>query len=305
MTQYLLTELNARVKTDPAALIADSEAHYMTQIEQTAAQIAACAKDKPIVLVNGPSSAGKTTTAARLCHALGQKGIGTQIMSMDDYYRSRGSYPVPRDEENQVDDLESPTCMNLALLSVHLQQLAQGEEIMVPRFDFSDRTYRADGHLLRLQRDEVAVIEGIHAFSPTIMKELRSKATGVYLALQSSIVLEDGTEVAPYMLRFMRRAQRDSLFRGSPVEDTIRQWKSVRRGERLYINPYLDAAKMHIDTFLPYEPCILSVMLKERIADKQVQLQEIGLAPVLGLIEQVQTLAPDIPQASLLHEFIG
>ena len=236
MAEYTLKYINHRARYDAAAFIAECEQHYHEQVLCVADEITENSVHKPIVLINGPSSSGKTTTNDRLARALEQRGIHAEMISMDDYYRTVGTYEIPPDPENGVPDLESPECMNLPLLSHHLAQLAAGEEIALPRFDFETRTSIPEARALRLDPDEVVLIEGIHSFNPVIMGDLAHAATSVYLSVASAVVPEVGPRIEPYMLRFLRRAMRDSLFRNSPVEETIRQWNSVRRGERLYIS---------------------------------------------------------------------
>lgn len=307
MAEYRLSELNRRARCDAAGFVEECEARYHEQVARVADNIAENSRRKQIVLINGPSSSGKTTTTDRLFRALAGHGIHAETISMDDYYRTVGTYEVPQDEENGVPDLESPNCMDLPLLGEHLKRLAAGEEIMVPRFDFATRTFIPDTRALRLDPDEVVLIEGIHAFNPLIVGGLSHVATGVYLSVGSSVVTDDGIRLEPYMLRFLRRAMRDSLFRNSPVEDTLRQWNSVRRGERLYIDPNREQSALSVDTFLPYELCILMEKLDARLRLHGEELRRAGLEPVSAVLGRVAAIdyAAHIPEDSVLHEFIG
>ena len=306
MAEYTLEYINRRAQQDAAAFIAECEQFYHAQIEQVARTVAENSVSRPIVLLNGPSSSGKTTSCARLARALEAHGIHAKTVSMDDYYRTVGTYESPPDPETGVPDLDSPECMDLPLLSLHLSQLAAGEEIDMPRFDFTTRSWVPHACTLRLEPDEVVLIEGIHAFNPVIMGDLAHQATGVYLSVESAV--RDGeTCIAPEMLRFLRRAMRDSLFRNSPFEDTLRQWNSVRRGERLYISPYREQADVTVDTLLPYELCILAAGLAEKLAHHRDVLRAAGLAPLGAVFDRVSPVdyAPYIPENSVLHEFIG
>lgn len=307
MADYTLKFINHRARFDAQAFIMECEAQYRKQVSAVADEIAETCKDKPIVLLNGPSSSGKTTTASRLAGALSRRGIHAEMISMDDYYRTVGSYEVPRDTENNVADWESPECMHLPLLSEHLAALAAGEEISIPRFEFATRTFIPNTRTLRLMPDQVVVIEGIHAFNPVIMGDLAHMATGVYLSVASSVTPLTGARLEPATLRFLRRAMRDSLFRSSPVAETVRQWKSVQRGERLYIKPYRGQANLSVDTFLPYELCILAQRLAQELEKQQDALRLAGL-PALGhVLCAVEPIAYEqfMPADSVLHEFIG
>lgn len=307
MAEYTLKYINHRAECDAEAFVNDCEEHYHRQLHLVADQIAANCKRKPVVLLNGPSSSGKTTTNDRLGRILELAGIHAHMISMDDYYRTSGTYDIPLDEENGVNDLESPECMDLDLLRDHLTRLVAGEEIMVPRFDFETRTSHRNERAVQLHKDEIVMIEGIHAFNPVIMGDLEKHATSVYLSVASVLFTDRNVRVEPHMLRFLRRAMRDSLFRSSPVEYTLKQWNSVRRGERLYISPYRGQADLTVDTYLPYETNILMQYLSEKLQDEEKMLEQADLAPLSAILDKVLPIdyKPYMPEDSVLHEFIG
>ena len=307
MAEYTLKYINHRAECDAEAFVNDCEEHYHRQLHLVADQIAANCKRKPVVLLNGPSSSGKTTTNDRLGRILELAGIHAHMISMDDYYRTSGTYDIPFDEENGVNDLESPECMDLDLLRDHLTRLVAGEEIMVPRFNFETRTSHRNDRPVQLHKDEIVMIEGIHAFNPVIMGDLEKHATSVYLSVASVLFTDRNVRVEPHMLRFLRRAMRDSLFRSSPVEYTLKQWNSVRRGERLYISPYRGQADLTVDTYLPYETNILMQYLSEKLQSEEKLLEQADLAPLSAILDKVSPIdyKPYMPEDSVLHEFIG
>ena len=307
MAEYTLKYINHRAECDAEAFVNDCEEHYHRQLHLVADQIAANCKRKPIVLLNGPSSSGKTTTNDRLGRILELAGIHAHMISMDDYYRTSGTYDIPFDKENGVNDLESPECMDLDLLRDHLTRLVAGEEIMVPRFDFETRTSHRNERAVQLHKDEIVMIEGIHAFNPVIMGDLEKHATSVYLSVASVLLTDRNVRIEPHMLRFLRRAMRDSLFRSSPVEYTLKQWNSVRRGERLYISPYRGQADLTVDTYLPYETNILMQYLSEKLQSEEKLLEQADLAPLSAILDKVSPIdyKPYMPEDSVLHEFIG
>lgn len=307
MAEYTLAYINDRARHDPAAFIEESEKKYREQIDKVAQTIIENSRQKPIVLINGPSSSSKTTTNDRIADALEKYGIHAKMISMDDYYRTVGTYEEPIDPENGVIDLESPECMNLPLLSEHLTQLVAGEEITMPRFDFETHTSVPQARSLRLMPDEVVLIEGIHSLNPVVVGDLAYAATGVYLSVASTVISEDETRIEPYMLRFLRRAMRDSLFRDSTVEETLRQWNSVRRGEKLYIAPNCKRVDFTVDTFLPYELSVLMQYLEPKLRLIIGELAKADLAQlgaILGRVAPIDYTAL-IPDDSILHEFIG
>lgn len=307
MAEYTLKYINHRAECDAEAFVNDCEEHYHRQLHLVADQIAANCKRKPVVLLNGPSSSGKTTTNDRLGRILELAGIHAHMISMDDYYRTSGTYDIPFDKENGVSDLESPECMDLDLLRDHLTRLVAGEEIMVPRFDFETRTSHRNERAVQLHKDEIVMIEGIHAFNPVIMGDLEKHATSVYLSVASVLLTDRNVRIEPHMLRFLRRAMRDSLFRSSPVEYTLKQWNSVRRGERLYISPYRGQADLTVDTYLPYETNILMQYLSEKLQVEEKMLEQADLAPLSAILDKVSPIdyKPYMPEDSILHEFIG
>lgn len=307
MAEYTLKYINHRAECDAEAFVNDCEEQYHRQLHLVADQIAANCKRKPVVLLNGPSSSGKTTTNDRLGRILELAGIHAHMISMDDYYRTSGTYDIPFDKENGVNDLESPECMDLDLLRDHLTRLVAGEEIMVPRFDFETRTSHRNERAVQLHKDEIVMIEGIHAFNPVIMGDLEKHATSVYLSVASVLLTDRNVRIEPHMLRFLRRAMRDSLFRSSPVEYTLKQWNSVRRGERLYISPYRGQADLTVDTYLPYETNILMQYLSEKLQVEEKMLEQADLAPLSAILDKVSPIdyKPYMPEDSVLHEFIG
>ena len=306
MANYKLAWRNDQAKHDPAGLIEACEAQYQGQIRAVAEQLAAGQAERPIALLCGPSSSGKTTSADRLRRALAGKGIHVETISMDDYYLSRGEYDMPWDEENGVYDFESPLCMDLPLLHDHLARLARGEEISIPTFDFEKKMRTDEVKTLALDPGEIVVIEGIHAFNDIIMGGLERLATGIYISVASTVDM-GGWTMTSGQLRFCRRAVRDANFRGAPVDATIQQWKSIRRGETLYIDPFRHNAAFTIDSYLPYETCILMNLLDGTMAQHAEAMRGAGLDGVLraaGQFAQIDYL-PYIPESSVLHEFIG
>lgn len=304
---YSLTELNHCAQHDPKGFIEETEAAYLGQIEETAALVRERLTERPILLLNGPSSAGKTTTADRLCRAIERLGVRSRRLSMDDYYLSRDTYSMPFDEENGVPDLESPLCMDLQLLSDHLHKLARGQEIRVPEFDFTTGRQTLAVTPMRLKKNEIVIIEGIHAFNDIITGGLDDLSSLIYLSLEAQVVCDDGVTFSPEVLRFARRALRDARFRSATVGETIRQWLSIRRGERLYIAPYRHEAEFTINTYLPYESNILYPALRQTLDQHGEELAKADLADAVLAADRFVPIdyKAYIPEASILHEFVG
>ena len=302
-----LNDINRQCHEDPAAFVGESEQSYTNLINNVAEHICmnCSSNDRTILLLNGPSSSGKTTTARRIRDAVEQRGIHSHSISMDDYYLSRYQYPMPVDEDGK-EDLESPLCMDLPMLSEHLVALCRGETIEVPKYDFMTHERTEETEEVRLKRGEIAVIEGIHALNPVIVSKLHEHAVGVYMAVGTEVIADDW-RLAPHVLRFVRRAIRDKRFRDAPTADTIAMWESVRRGERLYIRPHIPSATYILDTYLPYEDCILMQELREDVSAYHQEMIDVGLEPLVHALDAFEPLTDLdlIPDQSIMHEFIG
>ena len=306
MFHIKLDEINERMRRDPAEFVAACEQSYTNVIESMAERICENGSDRTILLLNGPSSSGKTTTARRVRDAIERRGVHCHSISMDDYYLSRHTYDVPKDEDGN-NDLESPLCMDLPLLSEHLAALCEGATIEVPKYDFMTHMRTEEREELRLNHGEIAVIEGIHALNDVIMGAVKQNAIGIYMAVGTEVILSRHQRLAPHVLRFVRRAIRDKNFRDSPVLETIAMWHSVRRGERLYIRPYIPSADFIVNTYLNYEDCILMNQLRTDAAPYHQQLIDAGLGELVDALERFEPLTDLrlIPEQSIMHEFIG
>jgi uridine kinase len=306
MVQLQLKEINERCRRDPAGFIEESENGYRDTIRSVAELVCSSYKEHPIVLLNGPSSSGKTTTARLLRNEMERMGVHSYAISMDDYYQTRGSYSMPVDEEGKI-DLESPLCMDLPMLSEHLTALAEGEEIAVPQYDFSRRCRTDVTQPIRLKKDEIAVIEGIHALNDVITGPLSGRSIGIYMAVGTQVVISEHYQLAPHKLRFVRRAIRDKNFRDAPVSETIALWRSVRRGEKRYIHPYVSHATRIMNIYLPYEDCMLMPLLREQALPYVNEMQEAGLDDIVRALDLFEPLTEYslLPQQTIMHEFIG
>lgn len=306
MVKMTLEEINRKCRTDPVGFIEESEKNYHDTIHSVAESICETYRERPILLLNGPSSSGKTTTARFLRDELERMGIHSHAISMDDYYQTRGAFEMPVDEEG-VDDLESPLCMDLPLLSEHLVALAEGKEIQVPRYDFPRHRRTEETEAVCLKKDEVAVIEGIHALNEVITGKLQDCSTGVYMAVGTEVIVTEQLRLAPHKLRFVRRAIRDDNFRDSTVEETIHQWRSVRRGERLYIHPYVSHASRIINTYLPYEDNVLMNLLRDQALPYQEEMIAADLEEVVRALDLFEPITDFslLPEKTIIREFIG
>ena len=306
MKKLTLDYINENAKNNPAEFVQLGEENYAKQITHVARTVEERLHDSPIILINGPSSSGKTTTSKRIQAQMERDGVGCHTISMDDYYLTRSSIRMPLDE-NGKEDLESPLCMDLPLLAEHLYKLTRGEEIQVPTYDFVTRSRTEEVNAFHLAKGEAVVIEGLHALNVEIVKPLGDLAPGVYISVASEVEISDDQILDGHDLRFVRRAIRDYNFRGSPMARTLNMWDSVKRGERLYISPYRKNAQIHINSFMPYETCVLMNQLKDLFRPYEREAEQVGVLEVFETMDQFEPIDYEkwMPENSFLHEFIG
>ena len=165
---YQLSEINEKIRRDPAAFLAECDAHYQERIHAAVDKILARMKESPIVLLSGPSGSGKTTTAMKVERELERRGVNAHTVSMDNYFKTLNRRTAPRTPEGDI-DYESPKLLDMELLDETFDRLSRGEEVIVPHFEFA-RQMRNDsrGTPLRLGKDEIAIFEGIHALNDDI-----------------------------------------------------------------------------------------------------------------------------------------
>lgn len=302
---YQLKEINDRIQREPAAFMAECDAHYQKRISTAVDKILARMAESPIVLLSGPSGSGKTTTALKLEQELVRRGVNTHTISMDNYFNTVDPETAPRNREGTI-DYESPFCLDIDLLNRHFAMLDQGRTIHVPKFEFA-RQMRSDilSQPLRLGDDEIAVFEGIHALNDIIVGK-NPKAFKLYIAARSNILDEDGSVVFQHAwFRLCRRIVRDFKFRGADAEFTLKLWDNVCRGERLYISPYKESADIKFDSSLAISVSVLKPFVVPLLEDLPAGKYPV-VDDILRGLEKIEPLDERyIAANSLAREFIG
>ena len=304
---YQLSEINEKIRRDPAAFLAECDAHYQERIHAAVDKILARMKESPIVLLSGPSGSGKTTTAMKVERELERRGVNAHTVSMDNYFKTLNRRTAPRTPEGDI-DYESPKLLDMELLDETFDRLSRGEEVIVPHFEFARRMRNdSKGTPLRLGPDEVAIFEGIHALNTTITGK-HPEATRLYISARSDVVDGEGKVCFKgTWMRLTRRAVRDYNFRGTDVKGTLDMWANVRRGEKLYISPYKQTAHMLFDSSLPYEVSVMACYARPLLAAVPEENQRRHeLLELIASFDRFEPIDPaTVPAASLLHEFIG
>lgn len=307
---YQLHEINEAIRTDVQGFLNQCDELYQSRINEAADSIMNNLSNSQIVLLSGPSGSGKTTTALKVEQELRRRGILTHTVSMDNYFRTLTKDNAPRNEHGDI-DFESPAYMDMELLLEHFGRLENGEEIIVPKFEFS-RQMRNDslGYPLRLAKNEIAIFEGIHALNDDIAGR-HEAATGIYISARSDIFEGSDLRFKGTWMRLTRRAVRDYQFRGTGVGDTLLMWSNVRRGEKLYISPYKDRAKITIDSSFPYEVPVMKNFAKPLLEAVLKEVPENGprreeLVKLISAFSDFEPIDPAlVAPESLIREFIG
>ena len=306
---YQLSEINAGLRADPKGYLEGCDAAYQKRIEAAADTVLERMKQSPIVLLSGPSGSGKTTTALKLEQELERRGVQTHTISMDNYFKTLNRKTAPRNAEGDI-DYESPRLLDMDLLDETFTRLSRGEWVVVPKFEFA-RQMRNDsrGTLLKLDKNEIAIFEGIHALNDDIAGR-HPEATTLYISARSDILEGEALRFKGTWMRITRRAVRDCNFRGTDLVETLSMWYNVRRGEKLHISPFKGRANVIIDSSLRYEVPLftnyaqaLQAAVEEVPADNQRRAE---LEAMVDAFRYFQPLSSDlVPADSLLREFIG
>ena len=226
---------------------------------------------------------------------------------MDDYFRTVNPRTAPRTPEGDI-DFESPACLDMDLLGKHLNALARGEEIHLPRYNFVTRVQSGPiGRPMRLGKDEVVVCEGIHALNDDIAAYCPD-AFRLYISARSVVVDGDGNEVFKgTWMRLLRRLVRDSNFRGTPAAATLDMWANVRRGEKRFISPFKERANLMFDSSFPCEVSIMKNFAEPLLAAVPEGAERYAeIRSILPALERFETIDPALlAPESMLREFIG
>lgn len=297
-----LHDINSALRTDAKSYVAQCDALYNNRVGKAADLVVSRLARSRVVLLAGPSSSGKTTTASRVRKALEERGVFAHMISLDDYYRSKAEPDFPRTRDGEL-DLEAPEGLDTVLLGKHLEALDRGEEILVPHFDFKLQSQVPEKFkTLQLHDHEVVIFEGLHGLNPLLTGK-NPEATRLFVSTASSVYENDIEVFDRVWMRVLRRIVRDYNFRAASAEETLGMWRNVRVGERKYISPYKKNAHYAIDSSLGYEVAAFRTIAEPML----IKLEEHPQPKLVDLIlEGLQSFDPidpmSIPESSLLRE---
>ena len=266
-----------------------------------------CQRGAKAVMLAGPSSSGKTTSANRLATQLRVHGKKPILMSLDDYYIDRDQITPGPDGKM---DFEHINTIDTALFGEHMARLFEGEEVEIPSFNFKTGRREWRGHKMRMHHDTVFIIEGLHALNPLLLpKDLDGKFVfRLYVSPLLPLNLDDHNRIPTSYLRLLRRIVRDYESRGTSVEGTIGMWASVRAGEERWIFPFQENADVIFNSSTLYELAVLKkhiFPLLTAVPPEHKCYDEVrAIVKVLNFVQEAD-VDDEIPPTSLVREFIG
>jgi uridine kinase len=258
-----------------------------------------------LVLMSGPSSSGKTTTAKRIAIQLRILGFTPVLISLDDYFVDRDK--TPRDENGEL-DYESFDAIDHDTFNEHLSRLMAGESVDIPRYDFITGRRKWQEEPLKLDERSILIVEGIHALNPRLTERLPDECKfRIYLSCLTSVSMDNLSRIATTDNRLIRRMVRDSFTRGNNASATLQRWQSVRRGEEKYIFPYQEEVDVVFNSALFYEIPVLKDYVVPLLRSVPNTIPEYGEAQrLLKMLNYFVTIpSTEIPPTSILREFIG
>lgn len=301
-----VSEVNAAAKNDKTALFNRCNEKYEKKIEKIAMNIAEDPSKARLIMLSGPSASGKTTTSLKLQNYLRQRGVGAVAISLDDYFRNREDAPILPDGTR---DFESSASLDTDLIKSTLCELITTGSTELPVFNFKTGHRLKDRRPVTLGKDDVAIVEGLHALNPDITGLLPEGALlKLYVSVSSDFILDTGDVLLSARdVRLIRRTVRDHNFRGTNVDTTLSMWDAVCRGEDMYVRPYKRCADFTINSAFNCEPCIFKQTAIELFssADKDSPFKE-RIKHIIDGLNEFEPISPSImPSSCVLREFTG
>lgn len=299
-----VVDLNKKVSSgDILELIQIDELMKNYELMELAKKIIANENTK-IVLLAGPSSTSKTTTTNKLTLCLKSLGKNPKMLSMDDFFVDRND--TPKDENGEL-DYERLETVDLALFEKTIESLLSYQETILPTFNFvlGEKEFKTK---MKMDKDDILLIEGIHALNPKVLEHIpKEKKTTVYLSALTELNIDNHTRISTTDNRLLRRIVRDNRTRGNNVEDTLKSWPKVRKGEENYIFPFQDEADYTFNTAMIYELGVLKTFVEPLLYSVEPTSPYYNEA--IRLINFLRLFLPisseSIPSDSIIREFIG
>ena len=282
-----------------------AETHYESQLAKIADIIYERKGEVKFILLSGPSSSGKTTTAKKLSIYLQARGFNTHAISTDDYFLERKD--TPKDENGNY-DFECLEALDMDLFNKHMSKLLDGERVLLPEFNFITGKKEYKKNYLQLKENDIVIIEGLHAINDILTMSIDKKnKIKIYVSPLTQLNIDNHNRIHTSDTRRLRRIIRDNRTRGYMAADTLKMWSKIREGEEHYIYPYQDECDIVINTALVYELGVLKTYAEPLLFS--VPEDDPTYPEALRLINFLRNFLPipseEFPRDSVLREFIG
>ena len=282
-----------------------AETHYEGQLALISETIYQNKENIKLVLLAGPSSSGKTTTAKKLGIYLQSKGFKTNYISIDDYFKEKEE--TPKDQFGEY-DFESIEALDLELFNKHLVKLLRGEKVLMPEYNFVLGKKEYKKRYLQLEENDILIIEGLHGLNDKLTSSVKRKNKfKISIAPYTQINIDNHNYVHTSDTRKLRRIVRDSKTRGKSASDTLKMWKKIHNGEMNYIFPFQSDVDAIINSAMVYEIGVLKTYVEPLLFS--VSEKDETYPEAIRLINLLRNFLPipsdDIPRDSVLREFIG
>lgn len=300
-----LEQINDAAVNNPARMIHEVEDAYHDHLENIARNITTHHRGVRLVMLSGPSSSGKTTTAHLLRDFLTEYGANATIVSLDDFYRGTGLAPqLP----NGKYDYEAVDALDVDAVKQCLVDIITTGRFTVPKYNFGLGRPEGEPRQYAIGPEDIVIVEGIHGLNPVFTKELPEDCcVKLYVSVKQQIKSANGEVISPMDLRLVRRIVRDLQFRDTTPEHTIAMWPQVVAGEDRYIRPYRLSADYTVNSIHIYEPCVMRGMaiplLRAIAEDSPYYRKARDLEARLMRFEPID--ASLVPENSMLREFLG
>jgi len=285
-------------------IIKISEALQEKKLAQIADMVYKRKEDLKVILISGPSSSGKTTFAKRLSVQLSVIGFKPIVLSMDNYFVDRQH--TPRDEKGNY-DYENLHALDIKLFNENMLDLFDGKEIKLPKFSFTDGKRHYNGNSLKLAKNSLVLVEGIHGLNPIVSEMIPDKRKfKVYVSALTPLSIDSNNRIPTADNRLIRRMVRDSLYRGYSALETLHRWPSVRKGEEINIFPFQEEADVMFNTALLFELGVLKRWAEPLLKEVPPNVPEYSEARrLLKFMSYINPIAEkEIPPTSILREFL-
>mgnify|MGYP001440921306 CR=1 FL=1 len=311
---HTIEAINKRIRNGEfPQIVHESESAYEQQIDTASEMVKDRSNELKMVMISGPSSSGKTTTTLKLEKRLKKMGMSFVPLVVDNYFFDLDMHP--KDEFGDY-DFETPQALDLDMINEHLKRLANGEEVIIPFYDFKIGKRYLNRTPLKLEKNQVLLIDSLHGLYPEFSKEIpESQKFKLYLEPLLQMKATDGSYIRWTDLRLIRRMLRDSVHRAYEPEQTLLHWHYVRSAEKSSILPYCTSADYIINTSMPYEVPLYRPRLLNKFVEWEKKYYEDPLredayaraARVRNVLAAVEPVTDDmpVPGDSVLREFIG